>query len=144
ANLFKKIVTELKADAIAASVALIQYPKRLKKKHLNPDNISEEDIYEIFRKYKSGEIAREGILILMEAAATGNKNFDEVIGKPLNENDMAKVFEETEYELNHKRISKSAMIREVILGESMEKVRGRYAGSKASQLLNQKMELKNV
>jgi glutamyl-tRNA(Gln) amidotransferase subunit E len=144
ANLFKKIVTELKADAVTASVALIQYPKRLKKKRLNPDNISEEDIYEIFKKYKSGEIAREGILILMEAAASGNKNFDEVIGKPLNEKEMTKVFEETEYELNHKRISKSAMIREVILGESMHKVRGRYAGSKASQLLNQKMELKNV
>ena len=144
AVLFKRLVNELKVDPIAASVALIQYPKRLKKKHLNPDKLTEEIIYDIFVKFKKGEIAREGILLLMEAVASEDGKLDEAIGPPLNEKEMMKIFEETKYELDHKKITKSAMIKEIILGESMDKIRGRFPGSKAAELLNKKMELKNV
>ena len=52
-----------------------------------------------------------------------------------NEKEMMKIFEETKYELDHKKITKSAMIKEIILGESMDKIRGRFPGSKAAELL---------
>jgi len=143
ARLFKKLVNDLKINPVLASVALIQFPKRLLKKKLNPANISEETLYEIFKMYKDGAIAREGILMLMTEAAKDNGKIEDKIGPPINENELEKIFEETEYELNLKRIYNVEKKSEILLGETMKKVRGRINGTTASQLLNQKLELKN-
>jgi glutamyl-tRNA(Gln) amidotransferase subunit E len=133
ANLFKKLVNELKINSVLAAVALIQYPKRLTKKKLDINNLTEEKITEIFELYAKGKTSREGILILMEEAAKSGMITKDKIQPMLKEKDLNKVIEESVYETEHVKLHNPDKKDEVVLGKAMNKIRGRIDGSKVSK-----------
>lgn len=135
ANLFKKLVKELKINPVLTAVALIQYPKRLAKKGLDAINLTEDKIFEIFEMYKNGKTSREGILLLFEELAKNGKLDKEKMQPMLNEKDLPKIIDESNYELEHKKIYNPEKRKEIILGVTMKKIRGRIDGSKVSKHL---------
>jgi glutamyl-tRNA(Gln) amidotransferase subunit E len=66
AGLFDTLVKEWKIDPTLASVALIQFPKRLRRKGLNPTSLSEDRLKRIFELYRGGKISRDGIFMAMD------------------------------------------------------------------------------
>ncbi len=129
ANLFKKAVTEFKIDPVLAGVALIQYPKRLKRKHLDTDKLNEENLTELFKSYSEGLISREGILMYMEEIArNGFMNRDNIT--PVPKTKLTDSIKEAEYEVSIMKIRNQEMVKNIILSEAMKKLRGRIDGAK--------------
>jgi glutamyl-tRNA(Gln) amidotransferase subunit E len=71
AGFFEMLVKEWKIDPVAAAVALIQFPKRLKKKGLDPAHLTEEVLRPVFAYYRDRRISRDGVWALIEKAARG-------------------------------------------------------------------------
>ncbi len=65
AGLFDVLVNDWKIDPTAASVALIQFPKRMRRKGLDASFLTEDNLKRIFGLYKDGRISREGIYLAM-------------------------------------------------------------------------------
>lgn len=129
ANLFKKAVKGLKIDPVLAGVSLIQYPKRLKRKHLEINKLNEENLAEIFEAYSEGMISREGILMYMEEIArNGFFNKDNIT--PVLKTKLADSIKEAEYEVSIMKIRNQEMIKKIILSEAMKKLRGKIDGAK--------------
>lgn len=129
ANLFKKAVTEFKIDPVLAGVALIQYPKRLKRKHLDTDKLNEENLTELFKSYSEGLISREGILMYMEEIAR-NGFMNRYNITPVPKTKLTDSIKEAEYEVSIMKIRNQEMVKNIILSEAMKKLRGRIDGAK--------------
>jgi glutamyl-tRNA(Gln) amidotransferase subunit E len=69
AGLFEVLVKDWGIAPVAAAVALVQFPKRLKKKGRNPGALTEEALRRIFALYRDHRISRDGVYGLMELAA---------------------------------------------------------------------------
>lgn len=54
---------------MAAAVALVQFPKRLRRKGLGATALTEETLRRIFALYRDRRISRDGVFALMETAA---------------------------------------------------------------------------
>ena len=128
APLFKKIA-ELKVNPVLAGVALIQYPKRLKKKNLNIGNLNEENIFELFQFHSEGKISREGILMYMEEIARTGK-FDKENVLPISKTLLHEAVTEAEYEVSIMKIDKPDMAGKVLMTQAMNKLRGKIDGIK--------------
>jgi glutamyl-tRNA(Gln) amidotransferase subunit E len=68
AGLFERLVKEWKIGPTLAAVALIQFPKRLRKKGLDTASLTEDKLKKIFELYRDGKIPREGIFLAMSGA----------------------------------------------------------------------------
>jgi len=71
AGLFEVLVKDWKISPIAASVALVQFRKRLKKKGLDVRRLDEDSLRGIFAFFRDRKISRDGVLAFMETAARG-------------------------------------------------------------------------
>jgi Glu-tRNA(Gln) amidotransferase subunit E-like FAD-binding protein len=71
AGLFEVLVKDWKISPIAASVALVQFRKRLKKKGLDVGRLDEDSLRRIFAFFRDRKISRDGVLAFMETAARG-------------------------------------------------------------------------
>ncbi|MFA7228563.1 MAG: Glu-tRNA(Gln) amidotransferase subunit GatE [Melioribacteraceae bacterium] len=128
AKLFKMLVDEWKIDPIMAAVALIQFPKRLKKKGADIKILDEEIMREIFRSYKEGFLSRDGILTAMEKSIVRGNFYKEMLPGPISETELEAVISETNNELSKEKLFKNEKRKEVLLGSVMNKVRLNVAG----------------
>jgi glutamyl-tRNA(Gln) amidotransferase subunit E len=129
AMLFKKAVKEFKIDPVLAGVALIQYPKRLKRKHLDINKLSEENLSEVFKAHSEGLISREGILMYMgEIARTGSWDKENI--SPVSKTKLADSIKEAEYEVSILKVRNHEMEKRIVLSEAMKKLRGKIDGVK--------------
>ena len=71
AGLFEKLVREWKIDPVAASVALVQFMKRIRRKGLDAGRLDERTLDGIFALLRDKKITREGVYAFMEKAARG-------------------------------------------------------------------------
>jgi glutamyl-tRNA(Gln) amidotransferase subunit E len=65
AGLFDTLISRWGINPKLASVALIQFPKRLRKKGLDASLLTEAKFKNIFKLYKDGKITREGIYMAL-------------------------------------------------------------------------------
>lgn len=129
ADLFEKLVNELKIEPVLASVALIQYPKRLKKKSLNTKLLNNEVILQIFDLYRQGKIGKSGVLIQMQnyLEKNGDYSFEEFPEKPSKKEVDELIFLESEF-LDTIKIKNPDNVKKLIICEVMEKLQGRIDG----------------
>ncbi len=129
APLFEVLVEDWKVEPVAAAVALVQFPKRLKKKGLDPARLSEEALRRIFALFRDRRISRDGLYALMEKAARG---------EPLPE--AGEVRPATEEEIYAAVAARNAALREmtvhnpdrkahILMGLVMTALRGRVEGA---------------
>jgi len=71
AGLFETLVKEWGLDPVAASVALVQFAKRIRRKGLDGGRLDERTLRGIFTLLRDKKITREGVYALMEKAARG-------------------------------------------------------------------------
>ncbi len=135
AGLFKKLVLEWKVNPVLASVALIQYPKRLLKKNLKIELLSVEIMERIFNDYMKGIIYKEGILIAMELAVKGNKNFKNYFVPEITQKDLQTHFKKSLSDLKKIELNESENKKIVLMGLMMNKLRGKVDAKKVIELI---------
>jgi len=133
AELFKSVVNDWKINPVLASVALIQFPKRLKKKGYNPDDISVEIMRDIFKTYKKGLLSKDGILIAMSRALDKGKFYSELLPKPVTEKEIDQLIKDHSKNLEKTNFKSSEHKEKFFTGLVMDNIRMIADGVKVSE-----------
>jgi glutamyl-tRNA(Gln) amidotransferase subunit E len=129
AGLFELLVKDWKIAPVAAAVALIQFPKRLKKKGLDPGALTEETFRRIFALYRDRKISRDGVFALMERAARGEPlpGIGEI--RPATEEELYAQVAASNGTLRGMKIHNAGKRAHVLMGLVMTALRGRVEGA---------------
>lgn len=65
AELFQRIVVELGVDPVFAGVVLVQRLKALRRDGLDPDALSDTDVFEVFGAHAEGQLTRAGVVQIL-------------------------------------------------------------------------------
>jgi len=125
AGLFDWLVKEWKIDPTLASVAIVQFAKRIKRESGDSSNLSEERYRNVFAMYKDGKISREGIYMALKDGA------DSLWDAPPNPSD-AEVEARLQHALarmSHLNIHNPEKKDHILMGLVMGELRGRVAGA---------------
>jgi glutamyl-tRNA(Gln) amidotransferase subunit E len=128
AALFKTAVNELGINPVLAAVALIQYPKRLKKMKADTEQLNEEIFLGIFRAFNLGLISREGIIRAMFDATKYGSFELEHLAPTVDENSLEKIIQSSISEVKKMKLFNDNNFEKVLTGNVMNKVRGRIDG----------------
>jgi len=129
AGLFEILVKDWGIDPVAAAVALVQFPKRLKKKGLATGALTEEVLRRIFALFRERRVSREGLLALMERAARGAP-FPEIAEvRPATEEEVYAQVVASKAELDAMKIHNPGRKAHVLMGLVMSALRGRVEGA---------------
>jgi len=145
AELFKKAVNEWKLNPVTAAVVLIQYPKRLKKETYNFGHIDEEILSSILKAFADRKLISDFILNAMKMSVELGMFVDEIIPKPINENELEKEILIAEEQMQKMPFIKKENAGSIMMGILMNKLRGRISARKVSQKVSLlQKDLKNV
>ena len=129
AGLFEVLVKDWKIDPVAAAVALIQFPKRLKRKGLDAGRLTDETLRPILALFRDKRISRDGVLALMEQAARGEPlpGIGEI--RPATEEEIYAQVEASNAVLKEMKIHDPSRKAHVLMGLVMTALRGRVEGA---------------
>lgn len=145
AELFKKALNEWKINPVTAAVVLIQYPKRLSRSSFVIDSINEEMMSSILKAYADGKLTYDYILTAMKISSELGMFVDEIIPKPISDNDLEKEILLAEQQMTKMKYIKDKNAGSIIMGILMNKLRGRVSAKEVAQKLNlTQRSLKNV
>jgi glutamyl-tRNA(Gln) amidotransferase subunit E len=146
AFLFDKLVKK-GVDPTLAAVTLEQTIKAMTREGIPVDNLPEEKIETVFNLLVDEKIAKEAIESLLEYFAEHPKDTKEqaitALGlEPLSEEELAEIIDTIiELELDFVKQNKT-QAKGKIMGQVMEKVRGRIDGEKVSTVVTNQLEKK--
>jgi glutamyl-tRNA(Gln) amidotransferase subunit E len=144
APLFEKSVKEWGLSPKLASVLLIQYPKRLKKKGLPIPLLDGGMMEDALKALKNRRLFKEGLLPLLEQALVSGKDIDQLLPSPGTVLELQESIVQTAGSLADKRMNNDQSLMRLAMGMLMQKWRGRIDGTRvADQLaryLNKEME----
>ena len=128
ADLFKKAVNEWKINPTTAAVALVQYPKRLKKLGYDPGLITVEMMEEILKNYKTGLLTRWGMFIALKKSLQHGKFYPELLPKPILEDELKNIIKKKQKELNGIKLHNDEKRKNVLMGLVMNEVKMNVEG----------------
>ena len=123
ANLFKFVVNEWRINPTLAAVALVQFPKRLRKMKLDTVLLNEEMMRKIFRAYKDGLLSRNGIFMAMQKSIKKGNFYVELLPKPFTMKELEQTISELKNELGKIKLFCEDRAGKVMMGLVMNKVR---------------------
>jgi len=129
AGLFEMLVRDWRIDPVAASVALVQFRKRLKKKGLDAGAIGIEPLRRIFILLRDGTISREGVFALMEKVARGEALPASGEIRPATEEEIYAQVEASAAALRATKLYDPGKKAHVLMGLVMTALRGRVEGA---------------
>jgi len=146
-KLFNKIVDNLDVNPILVAVTLEEKIKWLKRKGKNVDLISEEDIYQLFKMLKAGNIAKEAIdPILKFLADNPYKNVKDAIKKlkinPISDQELEKIIDKVLKNYSNPRKVSDPF--KIIMGEVMKEARNRIDGKIIAEKVQDKLNKNNL
>ena len=144
--LFERLVGELNADPTFAAVILVQRFKALRREGLNPDELSDDEIYEVFKAHADGTLAREGVIdvltrVLEKRSKMGGGNaqvqlvLQAVQGQPVNDRDLKTGIEELIENTDDSRFATTQKKYRYLMGRLMREFRGRVDGKRVAEML---------
>jgi glutamyl-tRNA(Gln) amidotransferase subunit E len=129
AGLFEVLVKDWTIDPVAAAVALVQFPKRLKKKGSDPRLLTEETLRRIFALFRDRKISRDGVLALMERAARGEPLPGTGEVRPATEEEIYAQVAASNGRLREMKVHNAGKKTHVLMGLVMSALRGRVEGA---------------
>jgi len=129
APLFEVLVKDWKVEPVAAAVALVQFPKRLKKTGLDPARLTEETLRRIFALFRDRRISRDGVYALMEKAARGGPLPETGEVRPATEEEIYAAVAARNAALREMKIHNADKKAHVLMGLVMTALRGRVEGA---------------
>jgi len=129
AGLFEILVKDWKIEPVAAAVALVQFPKRIKKNGMDPSLITDEALRRIFALYRDRKISRDGVFAFMASAARGEPLPGIAEVRPATEEEAYAQVVASKAELDAMRIHNPEKKAHVLMGLVMTALRGRVEGA---------------
>ncbi len=133
-DLFAKAVKEWGIAPKLAAIALIQFPKRLKRKGLPIERLDISTMEAIFLALKNGQVTADGILMHMEQAGN-DVQFDHARLLPIPEASEAEAIIRTAIKDLKATIHAPDCAAAILMGMVMQKLRGRIPGAKVEQMV---------
>ncbi|MEM2133343.1 MAG: Glu-tRNA(Gln) amidotransferase subunit GatE [Candidatus Jordarchaeaceae archaeon] len=143
-ELFMDIVEKYKIDPTIVVVTLLQTMKSLEREGFQTDNISEENIKDVFKFLSEGKIAKEAVEnILQELAKSPSISVSDALKElgleTITVEKLEKIIDEVLYE-SREFIEKSGdRAFSPMMGKVMEKVRGKIDGKVVAEVLRKKI-----
>lgn len=125
--LFMKIA-ELQIPLNLIFKALIEFPRILKRKNMNFEVLTEEQIYNIFMLYKEGKIIREGIFEVLKSSVANGQFVEELIPDFCSESELKIKLKEAINDLEKIYIHNPEQKEQILMGMLMKNLRGRIEG----------------
>jgi len=129
APLFEVLVKDWKVEPVAAAVALVQFPKRLKKKGLDPARLTDETLRRIFALLRDRRISRDGVYALMEKAVRGGPLPETGEVRPATEEEIYAEVAARNAALREMKVHNAGRKAHVLMGLVMTALRGRVEGA---------------
>jgi glutamyl-tRNA(Gln) amidotransferase subunit E len=142
AGLFERLVKEMGVDPTLASVALVQFPKRLERKGLDPSVLGEEVFSRIFGLFGERKISREGILEALNRAAANGGRLDGSFPPAPSEDEIEALIARGKERMKAIRIHNPERAPHVLMGLVMESLRGRVDGAAVASKVGAAIEEK--
>ncbi len=137
ADIFDKLISEIKVEPKLVAVFLTQILKNLKRKGLPIHSIDNSSILAVFKAYVEKKIVRESIPLIIENWLQSNTSpIENIISyyQIISESELREIIKETQNELHsffiHDEIKKFSYL----MGLVMEKVRGRVNAKMVADL----------
>ena len=146
-KLFDRLVDELKADATFVAVVFCQRFKALRRDGLPVDDLTDEEVYQIFKAHTDGRLAREGVVkvlrfMLRQGPSEESADrrvagaLDELRLTPLAAAELTGLIAETRERINDAAFSRPGTKHRHMMGELMSDLLGRVDGKRVSELLS--------
>jgi glutamyl-tRNA(Gln) amidotransferase subunit E len=135
AGIFEEAVRDWKLDPAPVGVVLVQHPKRLKKKGLDPERIPLETLRAILMAWAKKQTTREGVLMAMEEVATGESALEQVLPPMCTEEYALTVLKQAHTYGDNPVLRNPSKRHEVLMGIAMKSLRGRITGAQVARLL---------
>ena len=145
-HLFVRLVDELKINPTLAAVVLCQRTKAFRREGLNPDLLTDDEIFDVFKAYSGGLLAREGILRVLRRVlemrlqdkrerVTVADVLDAIDLTPLGDEELAARIIAAIDQLDHDRFPTCAKKHRHLMGVLMNDCTGRVDGGRIARLL---------
>ncbi len=153
ADLFLRLVDELKCDPAFAVVVVCERLKAFRRCGLAPERATDDDIFEIFKAFTTGRLARNGVLEVLEKLLTkrAEPELDHTTPNdllieyaPVTDDELISCVVETVRGLNRPRFGTEDQLQRYAMGQVMGKLRGRVDGSKVAQQLEQSLAIEPI
>lgn len=135
AEVFKEAVEKMDIDPLFAAVVIVQWKKKLKKQGLDVSLLSDFMMREIFECYSNGIVSREGVFTALKNSLELGKFYPELLPRPITRSEVKAILKREKRKLNDTSLYNPANYNKLLLGNVMEKVRGRIEFEKVRQLL---------
>lgn len=138
AKVFKKAVKELDINPTFAAVALIQFPKRLKKQGFDISKLSREKMLEIFKALSNKQIVKDSVYYLMQKVIL-NPNLEvNHFPPPATTEELKAVLSQADMELNKVSLIDDSNRPKLIMGKVMNQLRSRINGTDVNKRIDEK------
>jgi len=135
AEVFKEAVEKMGIDPVFAAVVIVQWKKKFKKQGLDVSLLSDFMMRDIFECYSNGIVSREGVLTALKKSLELGKFYPELLPRPITRSEVKAILKREKRKLNGTSLYNPANYNKLLLGNVMEKVRGRIEFEKVRQLL---------
>jgi glutamyl-tRNA(Gln) amidotransferase subunit E len=123
AKLFRQAVNEWELNPTTIAVALIQFPKRIKKERLDPSIITESMFYDLFYEFKEGNIPKDSIYMILKISVIAGSFSKILLPNKIAQNEVDKLIKEGLYS-NNTAFPNAEKKHKYILGKLMKTLRG--------------------
>lgn len=148
ADLFLRLVDELKCAPVFAGVVLCERLKAFRRSGLALERVSDDEVFEIFKAHAAGRLVREGVLevlgkLLAKRTEPGSDHtaLDDLLAEytPATDNELATRVAQTVRQVDRSGFNSAAQLRRHTMGLLMRKLRGRVDGSRVARQLEQSL-----
>ncbi|MCX7909341.1 MAG: Glu-tRNA(Gln) amidotransferase subunit GatE [Ignavibacteria bacterium] len=127
-ELIRDISKEMELSPSFVANELLSSFRWLRRKKLNTSLISNEQIKEVFKLYKSGKILKEGIKYAFELILKGQERYILHLLSPVSINEIETAFHRAILYLKNARLYHPEKTKEIAVGLIMQQLRGRVEG----------------
>jgi len=138
AGLFEELIFKRKLPAMLCSVALIQFPKRLKKSGLETSALNEGTLNRIFTLFEKGKLPKDGILQAMYVICKKNAYQETELPTYCSEKTINNTIGKTEKALDNMTLFNPDKRNDLLSGMVMKKLRGRLNGAELNKFIEKK------
>jgi glutamyl-tRNA(Gln) amidotransferase subunit E len=140
AGLFEAVAGDGSLPVALAAVVLVQYPKRLLKKGLPADGLTDETFRAVFAALREKRVSKDGVLPLLERALADGKPVADLLPAPFDKAAFEKRLAGIAADVKGRRFPDAGSRWRYVMGLVMRDWRGRVDGKTAAEDVRRRLE----
>jgi len=140
ASLFETIVSEWHIHPTLASVALVQFIKRMRRRGMDVAFLGPDVVKDIFHAYKDGKISKDAIYSTMKEAIRRGGFSPQLLPEPCSPEELAAVVQSCVARLSGEEVRYPQKKHEILMGMAMEQLRGRIAATTVAEYVDEELK----